>query len=84
MLDELAELPLKVIARDFVVETVDLRPQAKPTEIRIRLRRSGPSEPSGGDGRCAEAPRKRRIKELGSRDEPTFASSDVAMHTRGH
>jgi hypothetical protein len=27
MRDELAELPLKVTAPDFVVETVDLRPQ---------------------------------------------------------
>ena len=32
----------------------------------------------------AQAPPKRRIKELGSRDEPAFASSDMAMHPRGH
>ena len=56
--------------------------RSKPTEIRIRLRRSGPSEPSGGDGRCAQAPRKRRIKELGSRDEPTFAAAMWQCTTR--
>jgi hypothetical protein len=82
MRDELAELPLKATAPDFVVETVDLRPQVEtdgdtnPSE-EIRAERA-----KWRRRKMRASSTQRRIKERGSRDEPTFASSDVAMHPR--
>ena len=84
MRDELAELSLKVTAPNFVVETVDLRPQVEtdgdtnPSE-EIRTERA-----KWRRRKMRASSTQRRIKERGSRDEPTFASSDVAMHPRGH